>query len=75
MSGLTVQILSKIIRDAAAMHDDSWDEKEKYYKIDKSKAANIVCNKSGFPELEKLIWNLLVVAWNDALDWAEKHKD
>lgn len=67
MIGLALAILR-----ASDLHENSYDEKVKAYRLGKKQAAHLAAHNK--PELEKIVYILLLAAWNDSIAWAEEVK-
>ena len=78
------QLLARIVKDAARLREESFDETEasrrralqyvnftSCYQLSMSHAAAAACAKVGHHDLTLPVLCLLQSNWNEALDWAD----
>lgn len=81
-------LLARIVKDAARLREDSYDDKkaamfreqgrmdfESCYKLSKAQAVHRACAAVGESELAPIVHMLLTSNWNEALDWAESYTE
>lgn len=73
-------VLAHLISWAAALHERSYVpapshagvDMTGHYEKDIRQAATEICTAAGWPNLTEPIAALLVMAWNDGVEWAER---
>ena len=66
-------MLKELIREAARLHEESWDANGRKYSRSHFESAEIAAVGMGQEALTAPVYLLLLLAWNDALDWARGH--